>query len=80
MYWPGDFTGAAGNGELTGADKLKTETLANPELRLERTPDSVMVLPPSLSSLTAHPHKGEVQLKAHTCRRNILSGLSSVNK
>lgn len=82
MYWPGDYAAAAaGDGELTGADRLKTETLANPELSLsrdtrtlsdERTQDTMMALPPSLPSLTAHPHKGAVQLEVHICNRNTL--------
>lgn len=77
MYWPGDYAAVVGDGELAAADRLKAETLANPELSLgrdsrtlsdDRTQDTMMVLLPSLPNFNAHPHKGEAQLDANTCR------------
>ncbi|XP_067361274.1 cadherin EGF LAG seven-pass G-type receptor 2 isoform X3 [Channa argus] len=72
MYWPGDYTGGDGDGDFTGADRLKTESLANPELSLcrdtrmlpdGRTQDTMMVLQPSLPNFAAHPHKGILKKK-----------------
>lgn len=76
MYWPGDYTGAVSDGELAGTDRLKPDTLANPELSLgcgtrmlsdDRTQqDAMTVLLPSLPNIYAHPHKGKVQPNANT--------------
>ncbi|XP_040889470.1 cadherin EGF LAG seven-pass G-type receptor 2 [Toxotes jaculatrix] len=71
MYWPGDYA-AVSDSELAGADRLKTETLANPEPSLsrdtrtlsdDRAQDTMMVLLPSLPNLNAHPHKGILKKK-----------------
>ncbi|KAM7402101.1 hypothetical protein PAMP_017369 [Pampus punctatissimus] len=72
MYWPGDYAPVVNDGELTAADRLKAETLANPELSLgrdsralsnDRTQDSMTVLLPSLPNFNAHPHKGILKKK-----------------
>ncbi|XP_031143309.1 cadherin EGF LAG seven-pass G-type receptor 2 isoform X2 [Sander lucioperca] len=73
MYWPGDYTGAVSDGELAGTDRLKPDTLANPELSLgcgtrmlsdDRTQqDAMTVLLPSLPNIYAHPHKGILKKK-----------------
>lgn len=65
MYWPGDYPAAASDAELAGGDRLKTETLANPDLSLgrdNRTPqDSVIMLLPSVPNLNTHPHRGKLK-------------------
>ncbi len=62
MYWPGDYAAAvSGDSELTGSDRLKPDTLSNPEPSLGRDgrmQDTMTVLLPSLPNLSAHPHKG----------------------
>ncbi|XP_029287123.1 cadherin EGF LAG seven-pass G-type receptor 2 isoform X1 [Cottoperca gobio] len=72
MYWPGDYPAAAVDGELTGTDRLKADTLANPEptngrdsrmVSDDRTQDAMMVLLPSLPNIYAHPHRGILKKK-----------------
>ncbi|XP_028431059.1 cadherin EGF LAG seven-pass G-type receptor 2 isoform X2 [Perca flavescens] len=73
MYWPGDYTEAASDGEPAGTDRLKPDTLANPEPSLgcgtrtlsdDRTQqDAMTVLLPSLPNIYAHPHKGILKKK-----------------
>lgn len=67
MLWPADNGAAAGgDGELAGADRLNPDVPVHPELSLGRafsdgrTQDTMTMLLPSLPSLSAHPHKGEV--------------------
>lgn len=60
MLWP------AGDGELASADTLNPDAPVHPESSLSRTfsdgrtQDAMTMLLPSLPSLSAHPHKGEV--------------------
>ncbi|XP_047439870.1 cadherin EGF LAG seven-pass G-type receptor 2 isoform X3 [Mugil cephalus] len=67
MFWPGDYPAAVSDGELAGADRLKTETLANPELSLGRDnrtlQDSTIMLLPSVPNLNTHPHRGILKKK-----------------
>ncbi|AWP02840.1 putative cadherin EGF LAG seven-pass G-type receptor 2 [Scophthalmus maximus] len=67
MYWPG-----VNGGELTSADRLKTETPANPEpsfggetraLSDDRTQEAMTQLLPSLPNHITHPHKGILKKK-----------------
>lgn len=67
MLWPADNAAAVGgDGELAGADRLNPDAPVHPELSLSRafsdgrTQDAMTMLLPSLPSLSAHPHKGEV--------------------
>ncbi|XP_029989175.1 cadherin EGF LAG seven-pass G-type receptor 2 isoform X2 [Sphaeramia orbicularis] len=71
MYWPGDYA-AVTDSELTVIDRLKAETLNNPEpsfsrdtrtLPEDRTQDAMTVLLPGLPNLNAHPHKGILKKK-----------------
>ncbi|XP_054472452.1 cadherin EGF LAG seven-pass G-type receptor 2 [Anoplopoma fimbria] len=72
MLWPGDYTAAVGDGELTGTDRMKPDTQTNPEPSLgcdtrtlsdDRRQDAMTVLLPSLPNIYAHPHRGILKKK-----------------
>ncbi|KAM4613350.1 cadherin EGF LAG seven-pass G-type receptor 2 [Polymixia lowei] len=74
MYWPGDYVTPASDSEGFGGDRLKMETLTNPDLGLSRDnragsdersgdKDNMMLLLPSLPNLNAHPQKGILKKK-----------------
>lgn len=83
LYWPGEFVTTLSNSEcLGGAERLKVESLGNPELGQTRDhrgmPDDRpgdkaegygkdhVMLLPSLPNLNAHPQKGQQQTQTST--------------
>jgi len=65
MFWPGDYTAAVSDGELTCADRTKPDTPAQSvccDMRTDdQTQEATTALLPGLPNIYTHPHKGKAQ-------------------
>ncbi|XP_056293046.1 cadherin EGF LAG seven-pass G-type receptor 2 isoform X1 [Pseudoliparis swirei] len=67
MFWPGDYTAAVSDGELTCADRTKPDTPAQSvccDMRTDdQTQEATTALLPGLPNIYTHPHKGILKKK-----------------